>query len=298
MRHSCRALFFAAALIGLNWSIPGQALAPDSQSGQYVHDARSASEEAPGAINRGSRRTEEAEPSFDVVQATRFYQTLWFYALSAVAVTMIAVLLHRLRVRQLHARHARLSRVVADRTRQLEQALAQVERLSRIDELTGVANRRRFEEAMDCEWRRALREDRPISVVLVGLDRFKELNDHLGHQRGDDCLREVATVLESCLSRPGDLLARYGGEEFVALLPGTGIQGALAIAERMRERVQAAGIAHGHSNVADVVTISGGAATLVPSAGTRPGELVGMADRALSRAKSEGRNRVCESRRS
>jgi len=240
----------------------------------------------------------ESGASIDISHAPRFYQTPWFYAFCVVAASLFVVLGHRLRVRQLRARHDRLSRLVAERTQQLEQALAQVERLSRIDGLTGVGNRRYFEETLDREWQRASREDRSMSVVLVDLDRFKELNDHLGHQQGDDCLRQVAAALQASLSRPGDLLARYGGEEFIALLPDTQIEGAVAIAERMRQRVQAAGIAHGYSDVADVVTISAGAASRVPTPGTTPGELVGMADRALYRAKSEGRNRVCAYRES
>ncbi|MCX5824788.1 MAG: diguanylate cyclase [Deltaproteobacteria bacterium] len=164
--------------------------------------------------------------------------------------------------------------------------------LSRRDGLTGLANRRHFDECLDREWKRGLREKDPLSIILCDIDFFKNFNDTYGHQKGDDCLRAVAHVLEQDLCRPLDVAARYGGEEFVVLLPGTPLPGALAVAESIRSGIEALAIPHASSSAAPVVTISLGVASVVPAPDGAAAEILSAADQALYRAKGEGRNRV------
>ena len=174
---------------------------------------------------------------------------------------------------------------------QLEEKNQVLERLSWLDGLTGVANRRRFDQTIDSEWRRATRTGGTMGVIMVDVDFFKRFNDHLGHQQGDQCLIEVAGALAAPLRRPGDLLARYGGEEFIVLLPETSEEGACAMAEQLRRGVEVLGIAHPTSDVAPHVTISLGVATGRAVSDDDPASLVGRADAALYEAKSLGRNR-------
>lgn len=179
-------------------------------------------------------------------------------------------------------------------TRKLDEANRQLMRLSSADGLTGIANRRRFDETLLKEWRRCAREARPLALLLIDVDFFKPFNDNYGHQAGDECLKAVARALSQTLRRPSDLAARYGGEEFAVILPGTDEAGALAVAEALRAAVQQMGIAHRYSEVAPVVTISVGLACRTPKPGDETG-FIGLlkdADTALYRAKSEGRNRV------
>jgi diguanylate cyclase (GGDEF)-like protein len=169
----------------------------------------------------------------------------------------------------------------------------QLYNLSFLDGLTGVCNRRAFDDAFHREWHRAHRSGFPLSIVFLDVDLFKDFNDCHGHKAGDECLARVATVLSRCLQRPADIVARYGGEEFVVLLPETGIRGALVAAERMRASVMQAAIPHARSHVAPCVTVSAGVSSIVPPDGVPPGALIEQADRAMYRAKAEGRNRVC-----
>ncbi len=175
---------------------------------------------------------------------------------------------------------------------QLQQANAELERLSSVDALTGVANRRRFDDVLSREWRRAARRGAPLTVMLADLDRFKALNDTRGHLHGDACLRRVAQVLERGLRRAGDLLARYGGEEFALVLPETDLAEARTHAETLRAAVVAERLPHGGSPGRPHVTISIGAAATTPQREERPEPLVALADQALYRAKRGGRNRV------
>jgi diguanylate cyclase (GGDEF)-like protein len=221
-----------------------------------------------------------------------FWRTGWFFALGAVLVGATGVFGYRLRVRQLHRREGLLVRVVEERTRQLEEANRTLERLSQLDGLTGVANRRRFDEALDAEWRRGCRTGAPLSLVLLDIDAFKAFNDTYGHLRGDECLRQVAVALAGALGRAGDLVARYGGEEFAALLSGVGDEEAAVVADRLRANVQVLRIPHGASPAAGVVTVSAGVATLTPTERGDPATLVAAADQALYEAKRRGRNRV------
>ena len=167
-----------------------------------------------------------------------------------------------------------------------------LENLAFLDALTGIANRRQFDEQLDREWRRLARRGTPLSLLMIDIDHFKALNDHYGHGYGDDCLRRVAEAIDDVTGRSSDLAARYGGEEFAVILPETGLEGALAVAEKMRRAVDALKVSHATSPVADHITVSAGAAGSVPQHHGSPNELVAMADRALYRAKAAGRNCV------
>lgn len=164
--------------------------------------------------------------------------------------------------------------------------------LTYIDALTNIANRRRFNETLEVEWARGIRHGRPLSLLMIDIDYFKPYNDAYGHGQGDICLQRVASILSSGLRRTVDFVARYGGEEFAVILPETDIEGAHSAGEHLRRQIEEAGLTHEHSLVAGVVTISVGAATVVPSTTESPYSLVEQADRALYRAKQHGRNRL------
>jgi len=185
-----------------------------------------------------------------------------------------------------------LEELVEERTAELQVANERLKELSRVDGLTGIANRRRLDEELDREWKRMLREKRPLSVVLSDIDHFKLYNDTYGHQGGDECLIRVATAIKDSVNRPGDLTARYGGEEFCLVLPETSGQGAMQIAELVRKNVAEMSLEHKSSPVAEMVTLSLGVATIIPSSGSQPSVLLKAADRALYQAKGNGRNRV------
>ncbi len=174
---------------------------------------------------------------------------------------------------------------------QLERANRMLRALSYLDGLTGIANRRHFEESLDQEWRRAVRSGAPLSLLMVDIDRFKALNDAYGHQYGDDCLRQVALTFSDTLKRAGDLASRYGGEEFAVILPATELSGAASIGEVIRARVEELAIAHDQSPFL-VVTVSVGAASCFPTESGASTSLIDLADRALYQAKHAGRNRV------
>ncbi len=175
-------------------------------------------------------------------------------------------------------------------SRAMEAKLAE---LAATDGLTGIANRRHFDDELVMEWRRAARSSKPLAVMLLDVDHFKRFNDLYGHPAGDDCLRSVASAIAATIRRPGDRAARYGGEEFAAILPSTDLAGARDVAERVRAAIQALAIRHEGSE-AGVVTGSIGVAAVVPGAKAAPeiSALLGTADAALYEAKREGRNRV------
>jgi diguanylate cyclase (GGDEF)-like protein len=154
-----------------------------------------------------------------------------------------------------------------------------------------MANRRRFNEALDAEWLRALRHEHPLGLIILDIDFFKLYNDTYGHQGGDACLQLVATALNIGRRGGSDLVARYGGEEFVLLLPDTDLQSTLVVAERVRVAVQALAEPHSGSSHG-IVTVSAGVASLVPTPRVKPADLVNAADAALYDAKREGRNCV------
>ncbi len=175
----------------------------------------------------------------------------------------------------------------------LEESNEMLQKLSCLDGLTGIANRRRFDEFMSTEWMRAVRKQTTLALILVDIDYFKAYNDNYGHQKGDDCLRQVANIMNTGLNRPADLMARYGGEEFVVVLPDTTLVGALGLGESLRGRVERAAIPHQFSSAAGHVTVSLGVAYCEPKAGDASvARLIEAADHALYEAKHAGRNRV------
>jgi diguanylate cyclase (GGDEF)-like protein len=164
--------------------------------------------------------------------------------------------------------------------------------LSSLDGLTGIANRRKLDEVLDYEWRRARRSQIPIALILMDIDYFKPYNDHYGHIAGDDCLKRVAEILKEAIHRPADLPARYGGEEFALLLPETDGAGAVHVAERLQLRMKIANIRHEFSNAAPYVTLSMGIGAVVPSDSLLNDRLMESADKCLYAAKKNGRNRI------
>jgi diguanylate cyclase (GGDEF)-like protein len=175
---------------------------------------------------------------------------------------------------------------------QLQDANAQLLKLVSIDGLTGIANRRHFDEVLAREARRCLRERQPLSLILCDIDGFKRFNDSYGHARGDDTLKKVAQAVEKTFRRAGDLAARYGGEEFAIVLPGIDARRAWLFADRLRRNIWRLAIPNAVSPVADRVTISAGVATAIPDRIYQIEELIHAADTALYRAKGNGRNRV------
>lgn len=181
---------------------------------------------------------------------------------------------------------------LAKANQQLESLNEALRKLAQQDGLTGLANRRRFNEVFEEEFRRARRQKLPLGVLLIDVDHFKAYNDYYGHLAGDECLRQIGAVLQRMLRRPGDHAARYGGEEFVILLPATDHQATKQMAEQIRAAVAAMGISHSKSE-RGVVTLSVGTSTLIPNSDADlPTQLIAAADRALYQSKAEGRDRV------
>jgi len=167
-----------------------------------------------------------------------------------------------------------------------------IERMGLIDPLTKIINRRGFETRLDIEWYRALREQSPISVFMMDIDKFKNYNDTYGHLQGDSALKAVAGKLSQALKRSSDLAARWGGEEFIGLMPNSDAYNAFEVAEQLRQSIAAA-IIPAADGTETSVTVSIGINTVVPSSDTSTGDFIKYADKALYRAKETGRNRVC-----
>lgn len=172
----------------------------------------------------------------------------------------------------------------------LDRLSRELTRLSREDVLTGLANRRHFNEVFQSEWDRARREQQPLSLIFVDIDHFKPFNDSHGHLEGDRVLSEVGIALKGSLRRPGDMAARYGGEEFVLLLPSTPMDGAIEVAAQVRASIEGLGIPHRASKVTDHLTASVGVAAMVPTPEMRSAQLIARADEAVYAAKAAGRN--------
>ena len=169
-----------------------------------------------------------------------------------------------------------------------------IKRLSMLDQLTGLANRRSFDMRLKIEWGRSLRDKTSISILLIDVDRFKVYNDTYGHQQGDAALQTIANTITQTLKRPADFAARWGGEEFIVLLPETDIAGALNIAEQLRVNIENS-IIHSGENLDTKITASIGVNSELPSHNCSYERFVSRADKALYRAKEEGRNKVCGS---
>ncbi|WP_111640360.1 GGDEF domain-containing protein [Marinimicrobium alkaliphilum] len=168
----------------------------------------------------------------------------------------------------------------------------ELEELSFKDGLTGVPNRRLFDSTLEQEWASARRNRQPLSLILLDIDFFKQYNDYYGHIAGDDCLRQVADILGGAATRAKDFMARFGGEEFVLLLPETNAEAAATVAERCRQLIFKAQIAHSSSPIAPVLTVSLGVGTLVPTHDDDVRHFIEAVDRQLYTAKAQGRNRI------
>lgn len=174
----------------------------------------------------------------------------------------------------------------------LEELNMQLLKLANHDGLTGIANRRRFDERLAEEWLRVLRNRRPLTLIMFDIDLFKKYNDKFGHLDGDECLKRVARCVQEIVSRPADTLARYGGEEFIVLLPETDSSGALKVAEKIRTEVENLHLPHPDSTVSPFVTVSVGVLTVVPTENSTLDNCLRLVDEALYRAKNAGRNGV------
>jgi diguanylate cyclase (GGDEF)-like protein len=207
-------------------------------------------------------------------------------------VVLLARVGHALHLKhEIDCRKAR-ERELLEIARQLEVANAALRRLAHLDGLTEIPNRRSFDETLACEWRRVDRNGGDVALLLVDIDHFKKYNDRFGHAAGDECLRQVAQVLNQSHARPGDFAARYGGEEFAVILPETTQRGAACVAERLRCAVAALEMPGVGPLEGGRVTVSVGVATVQPKSGATTAELIEAADRALYSAKAQGRNRV------
>lgn len=178
------------------------------------------------------------------------------------------------------------------RERELERLARKLERMTNLDGLTGIANRRCFDDTLVKEWVRNGRDDAPIGLLMIDIDHFKSYNDALGHVDGDTCLCAVADAIKQAVHRPGDMVARYGGEEFAVILPNTDYEGAASVAANIHRNISRIGICHPDSSVGCTVTVSIGVAATVPTCQFTPEGLVNAADRALYQAKQSGRNRT------
>ncbi|OYQ63463.1 hypothetical protein B9G53_16980 [Pseudanabaena sp. SR411] len=167
----------------------------------------------------------------------------------------------------------------------------ELEYLVLVDALTQVGNRRCFDQVLRCEWQRSLREQQPLSLIMLDIDYFKSYNDLYGHPAGDHCLTTLAQTVKQTLQRPTDLIARYGGEEFAVILPNTNTEGAIAVAKLIQQTIVDLSTPHANSDVSNIVTTSLGISTLVPSESQEPCFLVSQTDQALYKAKQQGRNR-------
>ncbi|BAQ64082.1 diguanylate cyclase domain-containing protein [Geminocystis sp. NIES-3709] len=174
----------------------------------------------------------------------------------------------------------------------LQEANKKLQLMANSDGLTQIANRRRFNDYLAQEWQRNKRQNQPLTLILIDIDCFKLYNDHYGHQKGDECLIQVAQAITKALYRHGDLVARYGGEEFAVILPNTNIEGGFKVAESLRNAIDSLAIPHQTSRITQHLTISLGLACVIPTAQNSLEDLISQADNALYTAKKEGRNRV------
>ncbi|ATQ78430.1 diguanylate cyclase response regulator [Massilia violaceinigra] len=183
-------------------------------------------------------------------------------------------------------------RFLRESQHKLAEANIELQKLAALDGLTGIANRRRFDDVIKLEWQRGQREQKPLSVLMCDIDCFKAYNDSFGHLPGDLCLKKTAAVLTENLKRPADLAARYGGEEFAIILPETDLAGAQVVADAVRSHLEKLALDNPQAP-GGIVTMSIGVASVVPSRADTPEKLTARADKALYAAKTTGRNRVC-----
>lgn len=175
---------------------------------------------------------------------------------------------------------------------ELREDNSRLENLSVRDGLTGISNRRNFDQYMERSWKNAIRTGKPLSLIMADIDYFKAYNDNYGHLQGDECLIRVARAISSNIQRPIDFVARYGGEEFAVILPDTDIQGAIVVAEEIRKGIEELSLTHEYSEAASFVTLSLGVSTIIPNQPDTIGSFINKADKALYNAKQSGRNRI------
>ena len=255
--------------------------------------------EYPIVLVISEQETEVLKPFYQ--RRNSYYGAAALASLFLVGACWLLILLEK-RLREVNEN---LDRKVGERTKELDVAneklteqngelealSAEFHRLTLVDGLTGIANRRYFDEYLEREWRTGLRQQKSLSLIMADIDFFKLYNDTYGHQSGDDCLRDVAGVLDKSINRVTDFAARYGGEEFAIVLPDTDLAGAMIVAEKIRKRVEDLQLANIEAP-GRVVTISLGVASMLPSMGVSPSSLIALADKAMYQAKKTGRNRV------
>lgn len=247
------------------------------------------------------------------MRRTLLVTTLTFFILTLLALTFAFWLLNRHLFQPVHQMIGQMENAVRDEhdllvtqhgikevhivatafnamAARVREIIQELHRLSALDGLTNIANRRTFAQALEREWLRAMRQDTPLSALLIDIDYFKQYNDYYGHQAGDDCLKSIASALSLAVHRPTDVVARYGGEEFVILLPETDAAGAHAVAEKLQQIIATMAIPHEASAIGDAITMSIGICTLTPGRGEFSQRLIAGADQALYRAKAGGRN--------
>jgi diguanylate cyclase (GGDEF)-like protein len=238
----------------------------------------------------GSWSGHGAEFAFTILQP--WYRTWWFIALCLMVPPLAVFAVLRLRVAGARARERELVNMVEDKTADLQRANEELVRLSSTDSLTGLANRRFFDQTLDEECARIRRSSAELALVLFDVDHFKALNDTLGHPRGDMCLAMLASEMNLVARRSVDLAARCGGEEFAIILPNTGLEGARRVAEAVRQGFASLNLPHPASPIASYLTVSAGVAVATREERSTPESLIAAADRALYAAKRSGRNRV------
>ncbi len=230
--------------------------------------------------------------SISIVVKPRYYETAYAKVLFALLGVLVAWLLVKYKIKSLEEEQRKLEILVDEKTKELQNVNKELEQIAHTDWLTGIDNHRQFDKVYQNEWKRCARNKHAISLIMVDIDNFKLFNDAYGHQEGDLCLKKIAKTLKETLRRPADLVARYGGEEFVVVLPDTAIEGALKVAERLRQAVENLKIEHKPSSVSPFVTISLGVASTLPDFNKDLLRLLVHADNALYKAKSLGKNRV------
>jgi len=211
-------------------------------------------------------------------------------------IELIARIRHHSKAYIYHKQRDEAFLALQESQKKLNEANRTLEKLSSLDGLTGIANRRQFDNTLEQEWQRAIRHTTAISLLMIDIDFFKLFNDTYGHQKGDACLKKIAILIKGMQVHSTDLAARYGGEEFALILPETSRKDAIDRANRLLEKVRSTRLPHASSNVQDYVTISIGVATEIPERDTSPASLIEIADQALYKAKNNGRNLVESSR--
>jgi diguanylate cyclase (GGDEF)-like protein len=231
-----------------------------------------------------------AEFRFEIL--TPWYRTWWFIGICALIPVSLVLGLLQLRILAARRREQELQRIVVEKTADLRRVNEELLRLSSVDSLTGLANRRVFDQTLKMECARLKRTGSSVSLLMIDIDHFKALNDSQGHQRGDEYLKLVGSELARLAKRQLDVAARYGGEEFAVILPETNADGAAQFAKSVPLAIAALGLPHAASSVAPFLTVSVGVATATLDCHCSPEELVAAADQALYQAKRSGRNRV------